>query len=396
MLSILSRPPFRAGSDPSLALLVAVTMTGTVALHIFVPALPSAAADLRTTPLAIQLTITVYLVGLASGQLVYGPLSDRFGRRPVILGSLALYLLGFLLAIPAATVEWLVGARVLQSLGGCGSLVLGRAMVRDVSTSEDAAKKLSVLLTAMTLTPAFAPALGGVVVGLFGWRAIFVALAVLVGILLVLVLLTLPETNRELSSPGGIGAVAGGYARLLRSAKFRNFLLAGSCGGTSLYAFLAVAPFLITDVLRRPPAEVGLYCLLVTLGMAVGTIGARFIAGRLEIRHAARRGNFICLGSAAALLAVDASGHLSVPGLVAPLFAYSVGIGVAGPNVVAGVMNVDPRAAGSASSLYGFAQMAAGAGFTLAVGLWHDGSATPVAIVLLAAALLAALALQRV
>ena len=396
MPTILSRPPFRAGSDPSLALLIAVTMTGTVALHVFIPALPMAAADLHASPLAIQLTITVYLVGLATGQLVYGPLSDRFGRRPMIIASLALYLFGFLLAIPATSIGWLVAARVLQSLGGCGSLVLGRAMVRDISTSEEAAKKLALLLGAMTLTPALAPALGGFVEGWFGWRAIFVALAALVGVLLALVILTLPETNRDPVPIGGVIAVLRGYGHLLRSRKFRCFLVAGACGGTSLYAFLAMAPFLIIDVLRRPSAEVGLYCVVVTVGMVVGSLLARRIAGRLEIRHAARRGNLVFFVGACALLAIDVSGHLTVAGLIAPLFVYSIGVGVAGPNVAAGAMNIEPRAAGSASSLYGFSQMATGALFTLCVGFWHDGTATPVAAVLVFASVCAGIALQRV
>ncbi len=136
-----------------LALLVAVTMTGTVALHIFVPALAAAAADLRTDAAGVQATITVYLIGLAGGQLLYGPLSDRYGRRPVLIGGLALYLAGLLLAIPAPNIAVLLVARMMQSLGACSCLVIGRAMVRDVSSREDAARKLAILVTAMTLTP---------------------------------------------------------------------------------------------------------------------------------------------------------------------------------------------------------------------------------------------------
>ena len=163
MRAILTRPPFRTQAGASLPLLVAITMTGTVAMHIFVPALPDAAADLQASAFEAQLTITLYLCGLAGGQLVYGPISDRFGRRPVIIASLALYLVGFLLAIPAQSMGFLVFARVLQSLGGCGSLVIGRAMVRDISAGEDATRQLAVLTMAMSMTPALAPAVGGFV-----------------------------------------------------------------------------------------------------------------------------------------------------------------------------------------------------------------------------------------
>jgi MFS family permease len=123
MIEVLARPLLRNRTLPSLALLIAVTMTGTMAMHIFVPAMPAAAADLGASPSLIQSTITLYIIGLAAGQLIYGPLSDRFGRRPVLLFSLAVYVLGLVLAIPVASVGALIGARVLQSLGACGALV---------------------------------------------------------------------------------------------------------------------------------------------------------------------------------------------------------------------------------------------------------------------------------
>ncbi|MDP4021706.1 multidrug effflux MFS transporter [Methylobacterium sp. NEAU 140] len=378
-----------------LPLLVAVTMTGTVALHIFVPALAAAAADLGTTAAAAQATITVYLVGLAGGQLLYGPLSDRYGRRPVLIGGLALYLAGLLLAIPATNIGLLLVARVLQSLGACGSLVIGRAMVRDVSTREDAAKKLAILTTAMTLTPALAPAIGGVVSGAFGWRAVFVVLAGIVAGLGALVVFTLPETNRHKVALPGAAAILSGYLRLVRVPAFRAYLVAGACGGTSLYAFLAVAPFLLVDRLGRSAQEVGFDCLIVVFGMVGGAVLASRLAARVPIRRAARGGNLLCIVSALALLAIDRTGMLTVVTLIAPLFVYAVGVGLLSPNAVAGLMNVDPHAAGSASSLYGFTQMSFGAVFTAAATAWPATSAAPVALALLAAGLIAALALRR-
>ncbi|GJD33282.1 multidrug effflux MFS transporter [Methylobacterium aerolatum] len=388
-----SDPP--AARRAPLALLVAVTMTGTVALHIFVPALAAAAADLGTTAAAAQATITVYLVGLAGGQLVYGPLSDRYGRRPVLIGGLSLYLAGLLLAIPAPSIGVLLAARLLQSLGACSCLVIGRAMVRDVSTREDAARKLAILVTAMTLTPALAPAIGGVVSQAFGWRAVFALLAGTVAVLTALVVLTLPETNRHRMALPGVGAVAAAYLRLLRIPVLRAYLVAGACGGTSLYAFLAVAPFLLVDRLGRSPQEVGFDCLAVVFGMVAGAVLASRIAARVSIRRAARGGNLLCIASALILLAIDRSGALTVVSLIVPLFAYAVGVGLLSPNAVAGLMNMAPHAAGSASSLYGFTQMAFGALFTVAASSWPATSATPVALTLLAAGLVAAAALRR-
>jgi DHA1 family bicyclomycin/chloramphenicol resistance-like MFS transporter len=269
-------------------------------------------------------------------------------------------------------------------------------MMRDLSSAEDAARQMAVLTMAMTLTPALAPAIGGYVDLWFGWRAIFVALAVLVGGLGALVLLTLPETNREPIALPGIGAVLSGYLRLLRSDKYRHYAIAAACCGTSTYAFLAVAPFLLVDLLGRAPQEVGLYCLVVVFGMVAGSVVARAVAGRVKVRSAARGGNLLCVGGAGILLAIDVTGQLTIASLIPPLVVYSVGVGIAGPNAVTGLMNVDPRAAGSASSLYGFLQMMAGAGFTLAVALWHAASALPLAVTLLAASLTAMVALNRV
>lgn len=381
---------------PPLALLIAVTMCGTVALHIFIPALPAVGRDLGASPTTVQLTITMYLVGLAVGQLVYGPLSDRIGRRPMLIGSLCLYLVGFLLAIPAGTIGALIVARMLQSLGACGALVLGRAMVRDVSNEADAAKTLAVLMTCMTLTPSLAPGLGGLIEAWLGWRAIFVALALTVGLLLALVVSLVPETNRNPVTSRGFSFVFGGYARLLRSAKFRRYLLAGACSGTSLYAFLAAAPFLYIEMLHRSAQEVGLFCVVVSMGMAAGAVLVRLFIGRLELRRGARGGNLICVLAALLLLAAHAAGLVSVTTLTGATLLYALGVGIAGPNIVTGAMSVDPGAAGSASGLYGFCQMAVGAMCTLAVGLWHDGTALPLAVVLTVASVTAALSLQRV
>jgi DHA1 family bicyclomycin/chloramphenicol resistance-like MFS transporter len=387
--------PGERRSVPPLALLIAVTMSGTVALHIFIPALPAAGRELGASPTTVQLTITLYLVGLAVGQLVYGPVSDRFGRRPILIGSLAVYLLGFLLAIPAASIGELIFARVLQSLGACGALVLGRAMVRDVSSDADATKQMAVLMTCMTLTPTLAPGLGGLIEASLGWRAIFVVLAATVAVMLLLVIVLAPETNRDRVTMRGASFVLGGYARLLRSGKFRRYLLAGACSGTSLYAFLATAPFLYIELLHRSAQEVGLFCVIVSMGMAVGAILVRLTVGRLELRRGARLGNLVCVAGALLLMAAHFAGMLTVTTLTGATLIYALGVGIAGPNIVTGAISVDPGSAGSASGLYGFCQMAVGALCTLAVGLWHDGTALPLAVVLAAASTTAAVALAR-
>jgi DHA1 family bicyclomycin/chloramphenicol resistance-like MFS transporter len=319
MIDILARPLLRSRAAPSLGLLIAVTMTGTMAMHIFVPAMPAAAVDLGTSPSLIQSTITLYIVGLAVGQLVYGPLSDRYGRRPVLLFSLALYVLGLVLAIPVTSVGALIGARVLQSLGACGALVLGRAMVRDSSTGNDAVRRLAALMIAMTMTPAIAPGIGGLISGWFGWRAIFAVLAIIVASLLALIAFTLPETARTRLALPGLRSIIINYGRLLAVPSFRYYLLAGTFCTTSIYAFLTAAPFIFVDVLHRSIGEVGLYCMVVIGGITVGAALARMLAGRMSLRNAAMTGSLSCLLGASALLVFELMHRLNVPMVVTPM-----------------------------------------------------------------------------
>jgi DHA1 family bicyclomycin/chloramphenicol resistance-like MFS transporter len=396
MLGLLLRPPFGTRKTPSLALLVAITMMGTVAMHIFVPALPDVARDLGASPFTVQLTITLFLVGLAVGQLLYGPLSDRFGRRPLLIGSLALYLIGLAIAIGAMSIGVLIVARVLQSLGGCGVLVLGRAMVRETGQGgASATRRLAILTMAMTLTPALAPPIGGVINVALGWRASFGVLALGVGILAGLVLLTLPETNKaRIALPGAV-AVLAGYVRLLRSRTFRGYVVAGACCTTGIYAFLSSSPFLFVNILHRSAGEVGFFCLIAVAGMVLGAFLASRLAGRMTTLTAARWGVLLCCLGPLLLLVVDRADRLSVETILGPMLVFAIGAGLTSPNAVSGVMSADPTALGAASSLYGFIQMSVGALFTFVVALWHDGSALPVASVMLAGGIIAGWSLLR-
>jgi DHA1 family bicyclomycin/chloramphenicol resistance-like MFS transporter len=311
------------------------------------------------------------------------------------LFSLAVYVLGLVLAIPVASVGALIGARVLQSLGACGALVLGRAMVRDSSTGEDAVRRLAAMMIAMTMTPAIAPAIGGVISGWFGWRAIFAVLAIIVTGLLALIAVTLPETSGTRLALPGLRSIIINYGRLLAVPSFRYYLLAGTFCTTSIYGFLTAAPFIFVDVLHRSIGAVGLYCMVVIGGITIGAVLARRLAGSLSLRKAAMMGSWCCLLGASAFLVFELVDRLTVLTVIAPMVLYSVGMGLMSPNAVTGLMNAAPGAIGSASSLYGFTQMSFGALVTLIVAVWHDGSALPVAIVLVTAATAGQIALHK-
>jgi DHA1 family bicyclomycin/chloramphenicol resistance-like MFS transporter len=170
-LKLLQQPPFRADTAPSIALLATIAMMGTMALHMVIPVMPAMAADLQASPGVIQMTVTLYLFGLSIGQLIYGPLSDRYGRRPILLGGLALYVLSGLVVATTANAALLLPARIFQALGGCSGLVLGRAMMRDGASGDKVARSMAVLNTALSLGPALSPAVGGYVALCCWWRS---------------------------------------------------------------------------------------------------------------------------------------------------------------------------------------------------------------------------------
>ncbi len=266
----LAEPPLGLRDRAPFALIVAITACGTLGMHLIIPALPATAHALHVSPGAIQLTITLYLIGLAIGQLVYGPISDRLGRRPVLIGGLALFTFAGILTTAAPGACTLVIARVLQSIGACAGLVLGRAIVRDSAAPDRAAAQLAMLTMVMSMAPAIAPVLGGYATAWFGWRAAFALLAIVGAVTLLLAVLLLPETYRAQS--GARASLMLGSLRLFRSRAFCGYVLGGAFTTTSFYAFMAASPFILVDLLHQSTERVGLYYLLLMAGVAVGQL----------------------------------------------------------------------------------------------------------------------------
>jgi MFS transporter, DHA1 family, multidrug resistance protein len=374
------------------SLIVAITACGTLGMHLIIPALPETARALNVSPGAIQLTITLYLIGLAIGQLIYGPISDRFGRRPVLIAGLGLFTLAGIATAAAPGVLTLVVARVLQSIGACSGLVLGRAIVRDLAPPDRAAAQLAMLTLVMSAAPAIAPVLGGYATAWIGWRAAFALLAIVGAATLVLAVLLLPETNRLQS--GTRASLLVGSLRLFRSRAFCGYVLGGACTTTSFYAFMAASPFILVDLLHQPTERVGLYYLLLMAGVAAGSLLANRIAGRIRVRVALRLANSFAIAGAALFMLADLTGMLNVVTVIAPVVLFMVGAGMASPFALSGAVSVNPHAIGAASGLYGFTQMAYGALCTVIVEVWRPGSVLTVAAVLLGSALLGQAALS--
>jgi len=352
-------------------LLVLITISGTLAMHMFVPALPAAAQALGVDSAAMQRTISVYILGLAFGQLAYGPLSDGLGRRPLLLVGLALYTVAGFCAAFAGDVHTLVLARLVQALGGCAGLALGRAIARDGAGLEDAVRDLALLNLMMMVGPGFAPLIGSLISEHLGWRAIFWVLASLGTVTLLCTWRLLPET----STPSGqvsLRALARDYGQLLRSPVFLGFAVGGGCMTTAIYAFIAAAPFIIGTELHRPLSEVGLYLGMLIVGMSVGNALTRRLIRTVSADRLLLVGAWLSIASALGLLAVVASGLGSVAWIVGLVSLFAVGAGLASPAALSRALSVDAHLVGSAAGLYGFGQMAVGALCTYAVGFGQD------------------------
>lgn len=375
---------------PPLWLLVLVTMSGTLAMHMFVPALPYSAADLHATVAQTQMTISMYIIGLAVGQLIYGPLSDALGRRPALMAGLALYLLGGITAALTTNLYMLVAARLVQALGGCAGLALGRAIVRDTSNSQTVVSRLALLNLMMMIGPGLAPILGSAIAATMGWRAIFWVLAGLGSIALISTWWLLPETGQPSGRFSG-RIMLNDYKRLFGSARFVGFALGGGMATTSIYAFIAAAPFIFVTELHRPLHEVGFYLGLMIAGMSLGNALTSRLIRSVPINRLMLGGNALSVISALLLVLITVSGHLNLIAVLVLIFLFTCGVGLTGPSALTKSLNVNPQLTGSAAGLYGFLQMSAGAISTSFVSIGTD-PAFCAAAVLLAAVVLAQIA----
>ncbi len=365
--------PLRNPSPP-LWLLVLVTFGGTLAMHMFVPALPLVARELHATPAAAQSTISLYILGLAFGQLLYGPLSDRFGRRPTLLAGLALYTAAGLACLWAPTVEVLLGARLLQAVGGCAGLLLARAIVRDTSGTTETLQRLATLGLITLVGPGIAPLLGSAVVSTLGWRWVCACFVLLGALALAAVWLRLPETRpAALPAPAQRPSLLADARTLLRSRLFVACTLGGGCSTTAFYAFVAAAPFVFGERLHRPLHEVGYYLMAPVIGMSIGNLLAGRLAGRVHQARLMRHASALSLASATVLLlAMLWMEQPSAWGVAGLMGFYAMGAGLCSPAVSTKAISVDPRLTGSAAGLYGFTQMSIGALCSALAGLGSD------------------------
>ncbi len=368
-------------------LLAQFTFSGTLAMHIFVPALPQAAADLGASISAMQMTVSLYILGLAVGQLVYGPISDRFGRRPTLMAGLVLYTISGLAAALAPEAQTLIAARLFQAFGGCAGLVLGRAIVRDTTAPREGARRQALMNLMVTAGPGIAPLVGSAMAATSGWRSILYLLVALGVANLIFTWRLLPETSPS-ASTASAATLARNYVQLLGSSSFLGYAVGGGCATTSMYAFIASAPFIFVNQLHRPAHEVGIYLAVLVSGVWLGTALASRLIAAVPLKRLMVGANLLSVAAAFVLLGAVLSGHLNVALAIGSMFVFTIGVGIASPAALTQAISVNPKVIGSASGLYGFAQMAVGALCSALVGLGDD-PALATGIVLAAAGVIA-------
>jgi DHA1 family bicyclomycin/chloramphenicol resistance-like MFS transporter len=321
------------------------------------------------------------------GQLIYGPASDRFGRRPVLLVGLSIFTIASIAGLFAPDTHTLVLARFFQAVGGCSGLVLARAIIRDTSRAHEAARRLALTNLLVTAGPAVAPLIGAGLSSLWGWRTILMGLSALGGANFMLAWRILPETRPEALFVSA-SRYASDYFGLLRSRQFLGYAIGGGCATTSLYAFVACAPFIFVDRLHLPSASVGLYLALLVSGLWLGSLLASQLITRFSLTRFVVVANAVSVVAAASLLALLLADRATLAGIIVTMFAFSVGVGAAAPAALVKAISVNPRVTGTASGLYGSIQMAVGAALVALAGLGAN-PALASALVLLGAGVVA-------
>lgn len=371
----------RPGTFALTALLAGLSAVGPLTTDMYLPSLPDIARLLGASSAQVQLTISAYLVGFAAGQIIYGPVSDRHGRKPVLIGAIALYCAASLACALSTSIEMLIVARAFQALGGSGGIVLTRAIVRDIYSGAHAGRELSVIGSVMALAPVLAPILGGLIQTAFGWRVTFLALvgAGFAGAAVVWALL--PETlNNRAAEPVSLPSMLRSYRIVGRNPAYLAYLSITSASYAGLFAWISGSAFVLQDLYGLAPFDFGVAFALGSVGYMIGSAIAARLVIRLGQDGVLGLGGCACAAGGLAMVAAVASGLTSSISLVLPMAVYLAGLGMVLPQGIAGAMTPFPERAGAASSLFGFLQQTAAAVCGAAVGWFLGQSAWPLAL----------------
>ena len=368
-----------------LALLIAITAVGPLSLNILAPAMPGLIGTLGAGAGTVQLTLSLFLLGMAVSQLVLGTLSDRFGRRPVMLAGLALTVVASFAALATTSIAGLIVARTAQAFGATAGIVIGRAVVRDLYDRDRAASMIGWITMAMVVAPMIAPLIGGALDTALGWQSIFAFLGLFAAAILVWASLQLPET-RKVATGEGFAHFLAASGSLLTDRAFLGYALVAAFNSAMFFTFIGGAPHVVVTIMHRSSAEYGLWFVAISLAYMFGNFAAGRWSARFGVDFMVRAGVAVTVAGAAVgigwILLEPARGPEVI---MVPQMIIGFASGFMLPSALAGAVSVRPQAAGAAAGITGFMQMGLGAATSQLIGHLLDGAPTglPLAAIVL-------------
>jgi DHA1 family bicyclomycin/chloramphenicol resistance-like MFS transporter len=374
--------------------LAAVIAIGPLSIDMHLPSLPAMQAHFGADAAATQLTLSAYFIGLALGQLIYGPITDRLGRKRPLLFGLGLYALVSLGCALAPSMDSLILLRFLQALGGCAGMVITRAMVRDCFPPQEMARILSTLVLIMGVAPILAPLLGAQIYLLWGWSAIFFLMSAFSLLCFAAIAWGIPETSRNRSDALSLAGILAGYVRLLGHRRFMGYALAGGVAQSGMFAYISASSFVFIEVYGLSPSHFGWLFGLNAFGLISAAQVNSFMLRRYRAERVLRMALTVNAACGIAMLLTAATGFGGFWGIVVPLFCGMSSLGFSFPNSTAGAMAPFGDRAGMAAALLGTLQFALASVSGAAVGVLFNSTALPMAAVMCTCALSARLLLQ--
>lgn len=371
-----------------IVLLAAASALGPVAMQIMLPAIPIVRENFAVTTGTAQLTLSLSMFSIAVATLIYGPLSDRYGRRPIMLIGICITVFGSILCMMAGSIEWLIAGRVVQAAGGAVGLVLARAIVRDVYDASQSAGIIATLVMVMVVMPMISPLVGGELLVRYDWHSIFYLVAVISLLMLFAMYKHLPETLAAPVPFTGTVNMLKGFIGLFKSRVFTAYAFSTAFISVVFFTFISAAPEVMVSVLDRPPNEYGYYFIMVPAAFMAGNFLARKLSQKMGIHRMISLGSRLSLFGIAVAIVLQLAGMHHPFALFIPIALSTLGNGISLPNAQAGAINEFPHMAGSASGLTGFLQMALSALAAQLVALLFNDTVYPMLLLMLVASLI--------